>query len=189
MKFDRSFYIGKGMRKVADKASTAVAYVSEENGKFYAKGFYGKRTKPSFFYRFSTEARRTAYVTDFFNNIRLSEEATVRRREERKAQPNRLEVGMILYSSWGYDQTNIDWYEVVEVPSKCFVVIEKIGGQRASDSPDSGLSSMAEYVVPNPAYRTGEKMRKKVQGTSVRLASYASASPWDGKPKYCSWYA
>lgn len=189
MKHERAWYIPKGARRIAHKRSSAVAYLYEAGGQPAAVGFHGRAQKPDYRYRFRNEAQRERTVSEHFRNTALHEDAARKRREEAKAKPNRLEVGMILYSSWGYEQTNIDFYEVVEVPSKCFVAIEKIGSQRAVDSAEYG-HGMAENVVPDPTVRTGEILRKRVQnGSSVRLASYASATPWDGKPKYCSWYA
>jgi len=33
-----------------------------------------------------------------------------------------------------------------------------------------------------------EMMKRVRQGNYVSIASYAVASPWNGKPVYCSWY-
>ena len=53
------------------------------------------------------------------------------------AAPHDLKVGDILYSSWGYDQTNIDFYQVtaVGVHSVKIREIEQkvVGGSTGSD--------------------------------------------------------
>jgi hypothetical protein len=89
-----------------------------------------------------------------------------------------LEEGDILYSSWGYDQTNVDFYEVVKVLAKS-VVIRKIA-QKVAKSHQT-----ADYVVPVPGRFEGPAMTKRVSPRGgVKIKSYAYASPWDGKPKY-----
>lgn len=95
---------------------------------------------------------------------------------------SRLKVGDILYSSWGYDQTNIDFYEVVEVKAKA-VVIRKI------ESKVVRRETGADYVVAVPHKFTSPPMVKIPRdagslGVAVRINAYSSAFPWDGKPKY-----
>ena len=40
-----------------------------------------------------------------------------------------VKIGDIFYSSWGYDQTNIDYYMVTKIIGKTFVEIQKIESQ------------------------------------------------------------
>jgi hypothetical protein len=89
-----------------------------------------------------------------------------------------LKVGDILYSSWGYDQTNIDFYQVVEVGDKT-VKIRKVQQKVVSEGRGS------ESVVASPDHFVGPAMVKRVsQGDCVRIESYASACKWDGHPKH-----
>jgi hypothetical protein len=91
-------------------------------------------------------------------------------------------VGDILYSSWGYNQTNIDFYEVSKVTGSMVVVrrLEKRIVRR---------ERVEEYVVPVPGQYTGEPLRRKFApdtwggGISVSINSYAVAYSWDGTPK------
>jgi hypothetical protein len=101
-----------------------------------------------------------------------------------------VEVGSIFHSSWGYDQTNADFYEVVALTPKA-VRVKPISKRLAEDG--SG-------VVPVPgsfgsSWRTKDAEKgdlKRLQSYEFRgekkvsftVASYASASLWDGKPKY-----
>jgi hypothetical protein len=52
-----------------------------------------------------------------------------------------VEIGQIVYSSWGYDQTNIDFYKVIR-KTAAMVELRAIG-QKYLES----TSSMSEYVV------------------------------------------
>ena len=47
-----------------------------------------------------------------------------KRRQERFNFVTALSVGDVLYTSWGYEQTNIDFYQVVRVLNKKIVVRE-----------------------------------------------------------------
>ena len=99
-----------------------------------------------------------------------------------KGAQSSLSVGDILYSDWGYNQTNIDFYQVIKATSAQVVImkIEKkiVGGGRGTDS-----------VMPVPGrFVSGAKaLRRKVQdytsSPSVSIHSSANAYLWDGRPK------
>jgi hypothetical protein len=188
----REFYIPARSRKVAMKDGGAVFYLYE-NGQRQpaAVCFIGKAQKPSWHFRFASPAQRERRIASTIERVQAHQ---ARRAEERArkaaeaAKGHGWEPGLILVSSWGYEQTNVDFYEVVEVIGKTMVRIEKIGSQSATDAGE-GFSSMSDHVVPNLEARSGEFRRCKVTSGHIRLASYCSASLWDGRPRYCSWYA
>jgi len=99
-----------------------------------------------------------------------------------------VNVGDILVSSWGYDQTNIDFYEVVAKTAKMIAIREvekKFVGPRGGPS---------EKVMPVPGRYTGRVLKKKPRaawngGVSVKINSFASAYSWDGKPKHQTGWA
>ena len=97
-------------------------------------------------------------------------------------------VGDILVSSWGYDQTNIDYYQVVRV-TRATVTVRPIAA--AAHSLDNGWTGT---VAPLPDQFTGEAMRRKIQhgwsgGWGVRIDDVANAWTWDGTPQRYSTYA
>ena len=114
-----------------------------------------------------------------------------------------LKVGDILYSSWGYDQTNIDFYEVTK-GGRAGQMIE-LRELKTSSTPERGFMTAdkvpvfgeGRFAEPSPNVigdTTGvpfkRKLRTGYQGApSVKIESYAYASPWDGTPKRYSWYA
>lgn len=93
--------------------------------------------------------------------------------------------GDILYSSWGYDQTNIDFYKVLKV-TKSSVKIGKVPKKVVG-----GHGTPSEDVVPIPtAQPEGKLMTKRFKQDPyhperyfVKINSYAWAYLWDGKPK------
>ena len=92
-------------------------------------------------------------------------------------------VGEILYCSWGYDQTNVDWYEVLAV-TKASIKIRKISGRVI----ESGQGSDKVVPVPgsaDPAAKVLTKRVKQYDGRyNVTISSYSSAYLWDGKPQW-----
>ncbi len=103
-----------------------------------------------------------------------------------------LKVGDILYSSCGYDQTNIDFYKVLEITKSGKSAKIQMVGQKITR--DAGF--MCEYVIPDPSvvhpHNRGilTKKIKEYKGKPyLNLNSYSGAFLWDGQEKYQSYYA
>jgi len=96
-------------------------------------------------------------------------------------------VGDIFYNSWGYDQTNIDWYQVVQVsPTGKTVKVRPIAGKMK----ETGF--MSGETVPIKGKFTGPAQQRKIYSYSGRVyltSKYGATPMWDGKPKHASWYA
>jgi hypothetical protein len=181
----RESYIPKTYEaKVTPKGLDDVTIYFERTatGKVCAKGFSGKRAKPDFNYSFGTnEQRRAEFVAEYVSNLRANRDRKAANRAEAKQFRHTLAVGDILYSSWGYDQTNIDFYQVVERSTFSVVIREIAQASCGTTGPDSWKT------MPASGQYTGEPMTKRVRiGNCVRIASYANASPWDGSPKHAS---
>ena len=103
-------------------------------------------------------------------------------------RPHALTEGDILSCSWGYEQTNVDFYVVVSVPSPQFVTLRQIAAPLIEQT-----GHMQGTRVPDPDMRKGKELRRHVDmsgGTaSVKISSYEYARMWDGKPQHVSWYA
>jgi hypothetical protein len=154
------------------------AYTYEQNGKLYGIAFIGKAQKPAWNYRFKDERQRDKKIQETIENRQRHLEEKEEEAKKRREFKHDLKIGDILYSSWGYDQTNIDFYEVIGVTEKSVVV-------RGVDQKIKKAERGADYVVAMPGRFTGPKMTKRVsQGDSIKISSYAIASKWDGKPKY-----
>ena len=95
----------------------------------------------------------------------------------RLAAIHTYKVGDIFYSMWGYDQTNVDWYQVTAVGEKS-VKIREIQGKRV------GGSIGSDSMMPVPNAWTGQEMVKIVNPRGrLKITSFSSASLWDGNPK------
>lgn len=189
MQHQREFYIPKGATKVAAKGANVTFYLSQNAaGQPTALCFVGKAQKPTWHYRFRSEADRAKRVQA---QIEAATAAEARRKERREARnkPHNLEAGVILFTSWGYDQTNTEFYEVVDVPSPCYVVLQEIGAPLVRGEE----SFMSGNRFPDPESRIGQPFRRKVDmaggSPSIKISSCQTAWVWDGKEKLTSWYA
>lgn len=68
-----------------------------------------------------------------------------------------IKVGMFFYESWGYDQTNIDFLEVIEVSPTKKTVMCRMVGKKSVESHQQGDS-----VAPDNSYRGQTLFRLKV---------------------------
>lgn len=175
MNFTREFYIPEQAIKVADKNSDAVAYVYDrpaENGKVlvFAMVFAGKARKPVWHHRFLTASDRAKRIARFFESRQARKAAAAANRAQRKAEERGVEVGDVLRSSWGYEQTNIDYYEVTKLIGKTMVEVRKI----ASGSVQGEW--MQGECTPLPGEYIGDPIRKVCRGGRVRISSCQSAS-------------
>lgn len=159
----------KGSITVKAKNCNALAYINPEGVKPYAMTFRGNANTPSAYFSFKNTERRDAYIAEYFDKIAAVEKIMVERKASRTEAPIGLVVGDVLRSSWGYDQTNVDYYEVTAILGKRFVEIREIGQQTNEDG------FMQGDCVPTAGKYIGKAMRKAAQNGVVRIASYASA--------------
>ena len=106
--------------------------------------------------------------------------------EQREA----LSAGDILVRSWGYDQTNIDFYVVTRRTPKT-VTVREIGKTSQYNN-----ETMTSVVMPSPGHFDGEPQRKKIQYYNGQVCLNAgqysgsgSLRKWNGKPQTATHYA
>lgn len=187
MKLAREFYIPQGAMKVCHKLSDAVAYAyTDKQERPCVSVFFGKQAKPVAAHYYRNEAEREAHVAKIFAG---RAEVLCRKQEwanERKAAGRGLVAGDILVASWGYDQTNVDFYKVLRLVGDKSVEIVKIGSKVADR--DSG-NSMADYCLADPSQVFGEPMVRRAANGGVRVDDCRTASKDEGRAHYRSWYA
>jgi hypothetical protein len=123
-------YTKKELSTVQLEGCNAIVYTYEVNDRFYAIGFRGKAKKHTFFYYFKSEEKRKDYANTFLQNIQECELHKAKRTQEKKMakqdMSNKIQVGTILTGSWGYEQTNREFYQVVEKTSNFKVSLRPI---------------------------------------------------------------
>ena len=170
LSFPRESYYPKGATIIRDKSSTAVIAAYETAGKLFACMFHGKANKPDSHYRYKSAESRATAIQGHLDNIRAREALMVTRRTERKQADRGVNVGDVLLCSWGYDQTNIDYYEVTALIGSRMVEIREIGCETIDTAWMQGKS------VPAKGQYIGKPMRKVAKNGSVRITSYSTAS-------------
>jgi hypothetical protein len=172
-------------------------YVYERLGKLYAVAFVGTAGRPSWHYRFSNEERRQARIAEFFAGLQDHAKRVSDRRKAASAYQHDVKVGDIFRSSWGYDQTNIDYYQVVRLIGSHMAEVREIGAQSEETAwqqgncvPAPGVwATEADYSGAGKAYHAKHghyprvakaAFRVKIQGQAgsepyFKVASYANA--------------
>lgn len=166
----RAHYIPEGAIEKKDPESSAVVYLHDYNGKPALVAFSGNRSKPDRNLYYSTEERRDADAIDFIDCVRRSEQLKREQKQARESSPLGVEVGDILVSSWGYEQTNIDYYQVIKICGKRTIELRKI--KREITGHDSHASGRC---VPLPDQFISEPFRKQCRNGEVKIASFAYA--------------
>jgi len=111
-------------------------------------------------YFFSTDERREQWIKEQMTSIksRIADNDNRKQIKKEAVTGHTFKVGDPLYQSWGYDQTNIDFYEVVEVLPKSVKVrpISQI-------TVEGSEGDMCENVKPDMGNYTGEAELKPVK--------------------------
>lgn len=164
-----------------------------------ALAFSGKSKKADWHYRFRSLDQMVAHIEKWLLNVVSNFEARAAEKKQRADQnavlsaADHYQVGDILYNSWGWEQTNIDFYMVTAVKNKTIEIQALYPLQVDGSMYSHGMACMvvaSDEIIPN-----GERYQLKVKAGyqgSVGLSapkSYHHFSKWDGRPLYRSWYA
>ena len=149
----------------------------------------GKRSTPDFDYLVRSDSvneRIAKMVVGDIERLERNEKTKAARKERMDKESSRYEVGAILSGSWGYDQTNVELFEVVERPTPRTVVIRAVDRKTVEGS--EGFMSRA--VLPVPGAYVDEPFRKRITANGVKHNDHCHLTPTDTTKKhYESWYA
>jgi len=178
---DSSFGPFKGVEPEVLQDGSAI-YIDDEDGLFYLRVYVGKalrvHRKISGYYR---TAERRADVVERFKQARARHHTAKLLRRQAVRKPHTLKVGDVLNTCWGYDQTSVEFYEVIAV-SGIMVTLREI----AATLTQTGF--MCGETTPKPGHFVGEPIRRRASDSNhVRIHACANASPWNGFPKLVSW--
>ena len=152
-------------------AAFTIFHYTNAAGAPSAVAFRGKAIKPAFRYRFRSAELRATHCNEWVQAQEAAQARQAARRTERNA-PHALVVGDVLMSMWGYEQTNVDYYQVTELHGRSQVTLRQIA--RRSEA----TGDMQGDCVPAPGQFIGEPRRCKVDGAqnTVRLSTFERAS-------------
>lgn len=162
------------------------ALVIERGGLVWGIAWGGKADKPAYHYRYRSREDAVKKAEDFIAGRQQHAELKSARLKERNDFRTTLEVGNVLDASWGYDQTNIDFYEVTAVsPDRRYVTIRPIAQGSVATAWAQG------DCWPRTGIYTGPETRHRVlPGDSVKVRDWGVwASLWRGRIRHFTEYA
>lgn len=182
-------YIPENSAVINAHNATIYTYTSKDN-KPAAIAYIGKSAKKLWHYRFMNDAQRMARIMQLLEDMKTQEEYKAKRKAEKKSFSHNLKVGQFLYASWGYDQTNIDYYQITTTTEKTVTFQEVTQSGEYNGHFMTGTCS----PVRNSFKNNKEYTRPVRVGNYVHFAEYKgdfmkSLTLWDGTPKHYSDYA
>jgi len=106
-----------------------------------------------------------------------------------------VKVGDMFVESWGYDQTNVDVYEVVRVTPKSVALMKGRRAQRNGrvfPRPGDPIP-FGDYCRIGKPNARGEVLKRVARGWHgeawLNMTSYSGASLWDGERDYYDTHA
>lgn len=180
----RAAFIRPGWVKMTPKGLDAEFYLYEMAGKCYAVCFIGSAGRPTWHYSFRNLASRDRKIGEQIESLK----ASAKYRAERKASaaaPCKIEEGSILVTCWGYDQTNREFFKVIDKKGTRTLVVqevEQISANTGNEPSMTGKSLPGENFAKNSKPYT----IRVSHGNHVKIEGH-HASVWDGLP--VSWTA
>ena len=159
---------------------------------FEVKGFSGSKGKPDFWYTFRAPEAMATYINTWLDGLRGRTERKNADRiaaTEAKAAGHSVAVGDLYHTSWGYDQTNVDWFKVIAV-TKAGATVVPLCSREEETCFMSGWSTPVDETCGEPfkvrfiVGKPGEKWSCHIHG---HWAGYESRG-FAGRAS-CSWYA
>ena len=169
----------------SDTLKTEIYLFEDRSGRPCAKAFKGRKIKPVFHHYFSSEDARAKFIDQRVEAWK-AEAAQKAERQAELNKPHELKVDDILYSSWGYEQTNVDFFKVVKLAGKTMIEVTEMACETVKTS-----GGMSDTVIASKRV-LGGILRRKVNTSgsrpSISINSCANAYLWDGSPLHRSWY-
>lgn len=150
--------------------------------KLKAYGFRWHRIKKCWYAKQSDKVN--AFVSTLSYLIQITEEEIVDNNvilcpEKSKTPVNKygIKVGDIFYSSWGYEQTNIDFYQVIALKGTTMATLRKIN----HTSRNIGFCSDMVKPIPDSFAENSEPFTRKIN-------SYSNVPGCNGRKSYETLY-
>lgn len=185
-KHAKIFASGKKNAAVTTSGNITVVCYNGQEGNSYAAIYGPKSVRPKKHYWFKDNRHRDEYIHDYLKEIRKrnQEVADFKAQQSEKAKQMlaAVKVGDIYVSTWGYEQTNIDFYQIIAI-KPASVTVRKI---RKTTRPEGFMSYMC---LPVKDGFIGKPFNRRFSGEGFAINSYSCALPWDGNEVNSTSYA
>lgn len=156
-----------------------------KNGMPTTAVFGRKGHKPLSWYNFRNEDDRTNFLLETKKRQDYVIESELRDQAKWEAERAKVVVDSVLVSTWGYEQTNVDFYQVTGRKGD-WVWLRPIQSKK---SYDNGFNDRGSCTPVKDAF-CGPEFRKKLdKWGGVSFSSYQSGILWDGREVSWSSYA
>ena len=176
MKRDTARYIPKGYELIAKderygfEVHGGQLAGAHDRTKWFAICYRGKASKPAWHFSFRTEEALKNKIEETLRYEMEAADRKAKRQAEKKlaCASHDVKPGDIFRCSWGYDQTNIDYYQVVSISGQ-MATVRAIGCM----SEETGF--MSGESVPALGHFIGEPFRVRIQKWDVKSEPYFKA--------------
>jgi hypothetical protein len=172
----RAFVPANGQHiKSKSGAWEAWSYV-HKSGKHCFVMYRGRSAKPWKHFNFKDRARMIKSLAYYAADAQSIADSLAKRALDARAQadkPHGLQVGDVLRSSWGYDQTNVDHYQIVKLIGKRTAEVRKLNEHIDYTGDMQGRSA------PIPDDFCGDVLRRQIDrwgNVNILSAAYGRAS-------------
>lgn len=155
-----------------------------------------RRSMPTQWARSANPADLSAGLERFLREREAVQNRHIERRDaKRKARAefvNPYKVGDFLEGSWGYDQTNVDFFQVLEVRPMALKIRKVYNRETESTGRDQGRCvPVADSFHPRyeAVWVTIQVYGRGHREHSIPSPIHGGLSKWDGRPMYYSSYA
>lgn len=162
--------------------------------------YIGKQTKHLWHFKFKDKERMMYAIHSAAKEYVQKQEKKLAKQAENKAMMSEFKasdhfaVGDIVVNTWGWEQTNVEFYQVTDVLNKK-IRVKQIHGLMVEGSMMShGMACEVTPVCDNfmesgDEYLLSLKLRSPKEVIICSPESYYYFHKWNGKPLYKSWYA
>jgi hypothetical protein len=149
----------------------------------------GRSTKPLANYRYPHNEKGLNHMNQAWVEFQKRYDRDVKWQLEKieSKKSHTINVGDVFSTSWGYDQTNVDFYLVLEQNAPQTFTLVEIGANRVEGS-ECGDSC---HLTPNPTHRIGEPFKKRLNsygGFNISDVQHATPYTCGEKGQFCSWW-
>jgi len=153
---------------------------------FVARCYRGRKSKPSWSFRFKNEENMEARIAEEIQSAQDELDSKKAYKAEQDKIKDTIKVGDLFCYSWGWEQTNVNFYQVIAKKGKSSLVIREINYETVEE-----CSWGSDYVKPiaNSFYKDEEETVRLNGARFKRSCGSANLIAEDKEKHYRSWYS
>ena len=151
--------------------------------------YQGKKASPIYNYFVSGNVQDiiTKYKDQETARIKGKENDKIKSKQLKEQARNAVKLGDVFSSSWGYDQTNVDFYQIIAINGNMCTMAQMETLETPSTTiRDYGKATPGKIISNQAPTKHVVKMSTAAGGLYFKICSYAHAYLWDGTPCHIS---